>query len=203
MLWNEVQPLVLMIRNTAIRLVTASAAVMAAAFAVIPVEAREPQWQKSRGLCGQLRADGWKGSPEGPGDPATGEMRHGSIFVCRLRQLMPAQAGGKPARVDVFMQQGGGDNLTVIAEVWTAADQAPTLVAAASMLGRAARELEIALPGDMLENVMRGEPWEDVVAGLRFDIRKTTRESELVGRPDAKPGDVPLVEFKVSVEPAS
>lgn len=188
-------------QDATIRIVAATVAAIAVVVGVVSAETGEPQWRKSRDLCRQLRAEGWKASPEAPGDPATGEMRHGNIFVCRLRQHLPARTGDKPAHIDVFMQHGGGDNLTVIADVWAAADQAATLAAVASTLGRVARELAIALPGDMLEAVKSGERWSDEVDDLSFDLSPTTRASELIGRPDMKPADVPLVTFKVSVEP--
>lgn len=190
-----------MMQDTTIRIVAATAVAIAVAVGLVSAEAREPQWRKSRGLCRQLRAEGWKPSPEAPGDPATGELLHGSIFVCLLRQHLPARAGEKPAHIDVFMQHGGGDNLTIIADVWAAADRAATLAAVASTLGRVARELEIALPADMIEGIKSGERWSDEAEDLSFDIWKTSRESELIAQPDLKPGDVPLVAFKVSVEP--
>lgn len=190
-------------RYTTVTIVTAAAALLAVEVGPVAAQAREPQWQKSQALCRQLRAEGWKGSPEGPGDPGTGELRHGSIYVCRVRQAQPARAGAKPSLIDVFLQHGGGDNLTVVAEIWAAADQAATLAAAATTMGRAARELGIALPADLLANLTAGETWEDEAGGLRFDISKSTREGEMLISPDLKPSDVPLVVFEVTVEPAS
>jgi hypothetical protein len=164
------------------------------------------QWKKVPDLCRQLRAEGWKPKPDGAGDPETGEMRHGGralkIFVCQLRQDLPSAAGVRSGHVDIHMQHGGGDNLSVSASVWTAANRTATLDAAARTLARVARDLNLKLPPELLERVRQGDDsWWEVIEDLRFNISKTTREEELLTQPDLKPNDVPLVTFEISIKP--
>jgi hypothetical protein len=181
-----------------------TATLIASVFAASP-EADATQWRKAPDLCRQLRAEGWKPTPDGAGDPETGDMRYSGralkIFVCQLRQDLPSAAGAKPASVDVFMQHGGDESLTVSASVWTAADRTATLDAAARALARVARDLNLKLPSNFLERVRQGDDssW-DTLENLRFDISKTTRETAWIP-PDQKASDVPLVEFKISIKP--
>jgi hypothetical protein len=190
-------------RHTAITILTAT--VIAFVLAASP-EAGVIQWKKVPDLCRQLRAEGWKPKPDGAGDPETGEMRHGGralkIFVCQLRQDLPSAAGARSGHVDIHMQHGGGDNLSVSASVWTAANRTATLDTAARTLARVARDLNLKLPPEMLERVRQGDDsWWEVVEDLRFNISKTTREGELLTQPDLKPNDVPLVTFEISIKP--
>jgi hypothetical protein len=182
------------------------AATMIAFVLAASPEAGSTPWRKVPDLCRQLRAEGWKPTPDGAGDPKTGEMRYEGralkIFVCTLRQDRPSAAGVKPASVDVFMQHGGGDSLSFSASVWTAADQTATLDAAARALARVARDLNLKMPSNFLDRVRQGDDssW-DTLEDLRFEITKSTRESELMGQPDVKASDVPLVTFEISIKP--
>jgi len=123
--------------------------------------------------------------------------------VCQLRQQLPAPAHAKPAYIDVFMQHGGGESISVTASFWVDADRMATLEAAARTLARIAHDLDLPLPADVLERVKKGDDssWDEL-ENLRFDFSETTRETELRTQPDLKPSDVPLVTFRVSVKPA-
>lgn len=188
--------------HTAITMLTAT---FIAFFSAAPPEAGATQWRKAPALCRQLRAEGWKPTPDGAGDPATGEMRYGGraleIFVCQLRQALPSTSGARPAHVDVFIQHGGGESLAVSATVWTDADRTATLDAAARAVARVARGLNLKLPSNFLDRVRQGDDssW-DTLESLRFDISKSTRETAWIP-PDQKASDVPLVEFKISIKP--
>jgi hypothetical protein len=180
-------------------------AVLAFVLAASP-QAGATQWRKVPDVCRQLRGEGWKPKPDGAGDPKTGEMRYEGralkIFVCQLVQDLPSTAGAKPSNVGVFMQHGGGESLSISASFWTAADRTATLDAAARTLARVARDLDLKLPSNFLERVRQGDDssW-DTLDNLRFDISKTTRESELMTQPDLKPNDVPLLTFEISIKP--
>lgn len=173
---------------------------------LVTAQSATPRWAGIPDVCAGMRAAGW--APEDPlGGTGGGQARVGGrarIDLCKGARQLPSAAGARtPSRLTLFMQYRGGSNVSLAGEIWNEADRATVLTAMRAELDRLARTLRFTVPPDVAAAVSAADAAEDEAPGVSYRVSTETRAAAIMGQPDVKPEQVPLllVSLEISEEP--